>query len=82
MNYLYSFLLGIPFSIIFFISIAYLNDNNIIFIISILICLALIRAVANPILKKLAGPEGNETGNSSLFILGLVLPLFVGLILI
>ena len=80
MKYLFSFLLGVPFSILFFISIAYLNDNQAVFIISIVICLGLIRVIANPVLKKLSGSEKYGTVTSFIFILGLVLPLFIGLI--
>ncbi|MHC0551156.1 hypothetical protein [Salinicoccus sp. CNSTN-B1] len=80
MKYLYSFLLGVPFSVLFFFTIAYLSDNTVVFMISIAICIGLIRVVANPILKRLSGFEKYETVVSFIFILGLVLPLFFGLI--
>ncbi|WP_020007182.1 hypothetical protein [Salinicoccus albus] len=80
MKYLYSFLLGVPFSVMFFLAITFLNDNQVIFLISVVLCVALIRAIANPILKKLSGAEKYETSVSVLFILGLTIPLFLALI--
>lgn len=82
MQYFLSFLLGIPFSVLFFISITYLNDNTVVFSISIVICIALISMIANPILKRLSGSKKYETVTSFIFILGLVIPLFFGLIFV
>lgn len=82
MKYLYSFLLGLPFSLVFFLVIHYLNDNRVIFIISIILVISLIRVIANPILKKLSDSEKFESSLSLVFLLGLAGPLFILLTLI